>query len=645
MSSGSQRDSALATRVHYGWAGTVKTFLGVSLQEWLNSLVEHHHALHGMSPSGSQVDAWRDEYAVMQASLSEVISDRSQSGSWGLAFEYELPFEGGRRPDAVLLAGATVLVLEFKREAMLPLGYFDQTAAYARDIGEYHAASHGHDVSAVLVCTADRIQTAAHHSGASLATREHLGQQLLSVPDDKQIELSEWLDASYAPLPSLVSAARRIFQHEPLPHVRRALSARIPETVELVAGLADDAEANGRRRLILITGVPGAGKTLVGLRLVYERSDDSSTRATFLSGNGPLVSVLQDALKSRAFVRDLHRFITSYGETARIPKEHVLVFDEAQRAWDRDYMLTKRGVAKSEPELLVSIGERLPSWAALVGLVGGGQEIYSGEESGLAQWRDAIASSPEAQSWDIHAPPAIADYFHGLPLTVHEDLELTVSLRSRLAEQLHDWVASLLDGDLARAADLAHSVQDEQFPLYVTRDLDDARAYARARYDGHEDARYGLVASSQAKVLPRFGVENGWIATSRMKVARWYNEGSEHPESCCALTQPVTEFGCQGLELDLPIVCWGEDMRWTGSSWQLRPVRRRYPQKDPHELLRNAYRVLLTRGRDGVVIFVPDDGELDATFDALVRAGVRAWDIGPIQAARGDRAVVIDTSS
>ncbi len=194
--------------------------------------------------------------------------------------------------------------------------------------------------------------------------------------------------------------------------MRRALAARIPETIDAIHDLINDAEAESRRRLILLTGVPGAGKTLVGLRVVYERSE-GDPMSTFLSGNGPLVTVLQHALQSKVFVRDLHKFITSYGLTTRIPEQHVLVFDEAQRAWDAAYMEFKKRGTLSEPDLLVRIGGRLPEWAALVGLVGEGQEIYSGEEAGITQWRTALEQDGVGD-WQIYCPPALAASFKGL---------------------------------------------------------------------------------------------------------------------------------------------------------------------------------------------------------------------------------------
>lgn len=375
-----------------------------------------------------------------------------------------------------------------------------------------------------------------------------------------------------------------------------------------------------QRLLVLVTGVPGSGKTLVGLRLVYERSETRG-RGLFLSGNGPLVQVLQTALQSRVFVRDLHAFIRTYGIEDRVPVERVLVFDEAQRAWDHQYMKLKRGIDASEPELLIRAGERIPDWSALVGLVGEGQEIHSGEEGGIRQWRDAIAASPNA--WALHCPPRLAEAFEGLLVTTHQELDLTHSLRSRRAEDLHEWVALLLQGSLTMADRIGTRIRNEAFPLYLTRDLDLAEAYLRTRYANEPDKRFGRIVSSHAKVPRRYGFQNHFMSIQRLKVGQWFNANRDDPLSCCALTDAVTEFQCQGLELDLPLVCWGEDFLWEDSNWFLKPIRRRYPQEDPRQLLTNAYRVLLTRGRDGLLVFIPPEPAFDTTERALLEAGFK----------------------
>jgi DUF2075 family protein len=605
-----------ATRAPWGWAGAVSDFLDTRQQDWESDLTSHCVALTGETPSASQRDAWGSEYVVLtNAFMSLAVS------SWNVVFEFELPFEGGRRPDVVLLAGDAIIVLEFKGSRAIDASQIDQVAAYARDLREYHAASHWRKVVPVLVSTElvgpDRIS-----GDVTVCGPDSLPDTLEENRGAGIIDFDEWLHAPYAPLPTLVSAARRIFQHEPLPHVRRALAARVPETVALVDRLTADAQRGDLRRLIFVTGVPGAGKTLVGLRTVYERTEGKAG-STFLSGNGPLVKVLQDALHSTAFVRDLHKFVSSYGLTDRVPEQQVIVFDEAQRAWDSGYMFKQRGIAHSEPELLLRIGERLPNWAALVGLVGTGQAIYSGEEGGMALWRDAL-DLVHAREWEIFCPPSIEGYFAGLEPQALPELDLRVPLRSRQAERLAEWVDQLIAGRLGVAEAIAESLREADFPVYVTRDLEAAKEYARERYNREPDPRYGLLASSHARDLERHGVDNSWFATNRTNIAKWFNAPSHDAKSCCALTQPVTEFQCQGLEVDLPIVCWGDDFVWRGDEWLLRPRRRRYVIEDPDGLLRNAYRVLLTRGRDGLVIWVSPDTDLDETAEAIEIAGARS---------------------
>jgi hypothetical protein len=467
------------------------------------------------------VTAWVTELEILHSAASEVAE---AIANWSVVFEYELPLEGGRRPDVVVLAGETVVILEFKGGLLQPTrAAVDQVNAYARNLAEYHEQTHQmglgrmeRSVIPVLVLPSASNLFVDNYE-ALVVSPDNLGDLLGQLSTRGEIDLDAWLTSAYAPLPTLVRAAKAIFDHEDLPHVRAARSAKVPETVELVIQLAEQARQDGRRHLIFVSGVPGAGKTLVGLRAVYEHSDDHAI-ATFLSGNGPLVKVLQDALKSTVFVKDLHAYIRNYGINERQPTEHVVVFDEAQRAWDRAFMKTKRDVDASEPELLIRAAQRLPGWAAFVGLVGDGQEIHSGEEGGLGQWADAIASGGDAKAWVIHTPPRLANTFNGLSTRVHELLDLTVSLRSRQAEQLHEWVAALLDGDVSVARKVADQIDPEEFVMYQSRNLNDLATYCRDRYLDEVDARFGLVGSSHARNLPSFGVDNSFMASKTMNL-------------------------------------------------------------------------------------------------------------------------------
>ena len=602
----------------WGWAGTAQQFLATPPTEWLDKLRGHHDGLMGASPSASQVDAWRDEYRVMGDALTACVAARPAAAEWAVIFEYELPFEGGRRPDVVVLAGSSVVVLEFKSETLVSQASLDQAAAYARDLAEYHSESHEKVEGHLVVLP--RVTTTVTLQGKPVAGSGEVSERLLTMASAGQISLDQWLAGSYSPLPSLIDAARRIFKEENLPHVRRALSAGIPETLDAVSRVVDEARDTGTRHIVFLTGVPGAGKTLVGLRLVYERSGEGAD-ATFLSGNGPLVQVLQDALKSSVFVRDLHKFVQSYGIQGGVPSQHVVVFDEAQRAWDAEYMAYKGKADDSEPGLIVQAGDRIPDWAVLVGLVGEGQEIHCGEEGGMPLWDAALAPPNSTEEWVVHCPPHLAPAFDRHRVTTNPRLDLNISLRSRTAEFLHEWVAALLDGDIETAAQVGTQVVEEGFPLYVCRDLDEIREYVASRFDGEADKTTGLLASSHAKNLEDLGIRNGYMATSRMNIAAWYNAPPDDPRSGCQLIQPVTEFSCQGLELDLPIVCWGTDLLWATGAWAYKPTRRRFALTDPEQVLTNAYRVLLTRGRDGLVIYVPADAQLDGVASCLEAAG------------------------
>lgn len=605
----------------WGWAGSVAELLEVDRASLLRELHAHHEQLLGMPPSAQQERVWVEEVELLRDALCELLESRGVAAAWGAVLEYELPYEGGRRPDVILLADGRVLVLEFKSTGQRQQSYVDQVKAYARDLSEYHSATRGIPVTPIVVLT--RSTAPPSLDGETYITSpRNLGAVLRDVSGDaEELDRQRWLEGAYAPLPTLIAAARRIFEHEPLPRIRRAESAHIPQTIELLEQLAEEARAEGRRNLILLDGVPGAGKTLAGLSLVYA-TGGLEADATFLSGNGPLVKVLQDALQSRVFVRDLHKFIGEYGLKERDPRHHVVVFDEAQRMWDRRYMSDKRGIEASEPDLLIRAGERLDRWAALVGLIGEGQEIYVGEEGGLGLWREALESSEE--DWVVHCPPGVADTFDGYEVHEHELLSLDTPLRSRRADRLYEWIRLLLEGSLELAGQQARRVHGDGFPMWLTRDLDTAKRYARERYEDEPDPRYGLLVSSHAdRRHERRGLDVTFMRMQQVnnRIGRWFNAPPDDPESCCQLEQALTEFQVQGLEIDLPLIVWGEDLIWE-AGWRFHPKRRRAYVADPDQLLRNAYRVLLSRGRDGLVIVVPSEEVFDPTADALRAAGV-----------------------
>lgn len=609
------------TRQTHGWSGSIRKFLDQPGSLIEQSLEAHLQGLLGFNASGSQVEAWLEEIDLLKRSFRDLSIARPTCLEWSVVLEFELPLEGGRRPDVIVLGPNKIFVFEFKQDPILQRSSLDQVAAYARDLAEYHSQSHGIEVAPLLIPTRT-IDKSEIRDVVTVISPDKIAPYLDSAEEAEPINLERWLSGDYAPLPTLIAAAKMIFNNERLPSIKRAESYGVAKAVNKLREIVRNSELNSERSLAFVSGVPGAGKTLVGLQFVYEESNQD-TQAIFLSGNGPLVEVLRDALKSKAFVSDLHAFIKSYGTTSKIPKQHIIVFDEAQRAWDASNMMLKKGVEYSEPELLVAIGERISDWTALVGLIGHGQEIHTGEEAGIPGWFDAIQSKHAVSDWKVFAPPRFTKDFPNRAITECEELDLNHSLRSKQAEYLHDWVQSLLTGNLSEASRISQRIWLQNFPIFITRDLAEAKRYVTQRFTGETSKRYGIIASSKDRILPQYGIANGFHETKQVKNAKWYNSNLGEPGSCCNLEEVVTEFGCQGLELDMAIVAWGNDYLWDGTEWLMRKMRTRVPQQDPHQLRLNSYRVLLTRSREGLVIFIPPDTDFDQTEHAFLAAGAR----------------------
>jgi hypothetical protein len=617
-----------------GWFGSVETFLEIGVEPWLDALCAHQLRCMGTASelAAAQEVAWRNCHSVLANSFQRVKERVPSARNWTLIFEYELPRERGRRPDLVVLTESNVLVLEFKDFSQPLLSHFDQALAYARDLRHYHSGCRGRNVHAVLLATKSKASKELR-DGVHLTSPGDLAVLLCSLgtpnsetPNTEHtIDPHDWVNSDYAPLPSLITAARLIFRHEPLPQIHKAHSAGIPETLRTLHAISEDAKRRGELHLALVTGVPGAGKTLVGLQFVYGNhfaTQSSEKAAVFLSGNGPLVKVLQHVLRSSVFVQDVHGFLKQYGgDKVQRPMEHIWVYDEAQRAWDSERAQQMRGHLTSEPEDFLRIGERMESWAMMVGLIGQGQEIHIGEEAGLKQWNDALTSM--SGKWVVHCPTALAGMFTAAARVEPDNtLSLTTSLRSHIAEDVQTWIVQLLEGNLRTASGTAARMTAQGFQLYLTNDLKYAADYVRQRYESQTEKRYGLLASSKAKNLPKYGVQNGFTFTRRLREGPWFNDSPDSRFSCCALHDVATEFQCQGLELDFPIVCWGDDLLWSGAAWTSHPSPRS-AAKNPHQLRLNSYRVLLSRGRDGLVVFVPPEAEMASTYSALGSAGFK----------------------
>ncbi|MBD1842568.1 DUF2075 domain-containing protein [Cyanobacteria bacterium FACHB-63] len=599
-----------------GWFGSIATFLACPTADWLETLATNYQTLYHQQPAGTQRQAWDECGEILRSQLELLLSNRPDSKSWTLIFEYELPGEGGRRPDLVLLGAGQILVFEFKQKPVLSTADLDQVAAYKRDLAEYHQASAHNPVTAILIPTRYTKENTTRNA-VQILNPTQISTYLETLAEIQPgINADRWVDSSYEPLPTVIDAARRIFQQEPLPSIKRAQSARIPEILDYLAQIVDRASRQKERHLILITGVPGAGKTLVGLQFVYQTERDRP--AIFLSGNRPLIAVLQYALQSKAFVREIRNFYLQH-EVRRqtAAREHIVVFDEAQRAWDAERMSEKYGITSAAPGAVLRICERVPDWCVLLGLIGEGQTIHVGEEGGIEQWDQGLKSAIEP--WQVHCSTEQAKYFETISHT-NDLLNLTTSLRWHLAKHLQTWVTHVLNGEIAQAKLVISLLVSEGFDCYLTRNLETAKNYCRSRYQGQSDKRYGLVASSRSRNLVKYGIRNDYISTQKLSIGAWYIDPPDSQTSCCAFDRVVTEFSCQGLELDFPIVGWGDDLIWSNDTWMMTKPQKNV--RNPLQLRINSYRVLLTRGRDGFIIFVPEEAKMDSTFEALRSSGL-----------------------
>ncbi len=601
--------------------------------------------------SPEQIRAWDQSIPWLQRECRELEVRDAAAHEYTAILEYELPRDS-RRPDVIVLERGCVAVLELKGALHPSQAALDQALGYARDLRAYHAACAGRAVTPALLVRGGGAE-AVERDGVYVVGPEGLDSLLerLSARSAAIISAEEFLAAdAYAPLPTIVQAARELFRRRELPMIKRARAATDP-ALQYISDIAREAAQTQTRHLVLLSGVPGSGKTLVGLQLVHahwlddlavQRENGRPTAPTvYLSGNGPLVQVLQDALKDaggggKTFVQGIKEYVRQHTRPGRpVPPEHLIVFDEAQRAHDAERVAHVHGkpVAMSEPEHLIEFCERIPGWCVLVALIGSGQAIHVGEEGGVPLWYQAIRRSARAAEWTVHGAPPFAETFRELPGRTRwqPKLDLDTEIRFHLTPRVHDFVGGLLDGmSVESLRPIADELHDGGHRFLLTRDLEVARSYLRDRYADARFARYGLVASSKDKWLPSFSVDNTFQATKQLRVGPWYNAEPFDPQSCCRLQTVATEFSSQGLELDCALLAWGSDLLWTGREWSIEFAgKNRPPLKDPLTVRKNVYRVLLTRGRDGTVVFLPPEPRLDATFERLRGVGFR-----DLQAAR-----------
>ena len=598
--------------------------------------------------------AWLQQIKILQASLPE-IPDAT------LCFEYLIP-RMGKRADNILLVGNTVIVIEFKIGSdRYDRSAIQQTVDYALDLKNFHEGSHTTTVVPILVATkappkeSNPILANDGVAEILLANQENFAVALatgITLGQGPNIDADNWLRSGYRPTPTIIEASQALYRGHAVEEITRteAGADNLGLTTETLSGIIDHARATGEKAICLVTGVPGAGKTLAGLNLANERRRIDTAdieHAVYLSGNGPLVKVLQEALardeviqakthgvrlnkkdaerKAKAFIQNIHHFRDECIRNPAPPTERVVVFDEAQRAWNLEqtskFMQQKRGHREfnlSEPAFLIGAMDRHQGWAVIVCLVGGGQEINTGE-AGMEEWLCALRD--HYPSWEVYIPDKsdAKDYFTtmrleeiGIRAHCRPGLHLGISLRSFRSEQVSTAIGALLSGDVNNARDhLEHVTQN--YPIHITRSLNTAKEWIHHRARGTE--RYGLLASSGARRLKPLGIIASGVKGNE---CNWFLNDEHDVRSSFYLEDAASEFEVQGLELDWVIVIWDGDLIHNGKNdWIYRNFKGNKWQnihKEADQRYRlNAYRVLLTRARQGVVIVVPFGNSSDHT--------------------------------
>ena len=601
----------------------------------------------------NQRDAWLEEINVLQKVLT------SYSGS--IYFEYSIP-RMGKRIDVVLIIEQAIFILEFKvRDKEFSSSAVDQVWDYALDLKNFHSSSHDHFIAPILIATnAKNITPVISLTPQSdkvlfpiksnTETLKDVIDNALTLLDGAPINMIEWEKGRYCPTPTIVEAAMALYRGHSVENISRsdAGAINLTQTSEVISEIIKSSRDKSQKSICFVTGVPGAGKTLVGLNIANKHIDkDNDLYSVFLSGNGPLVAILREALTRdkvshekekgnkitkgdamrnvKLFIQNVHNFRDDCLKDEKPPIEHVALFDEAQRAWNLEqtanFMQRKKGrpdFNQSEPEFLISCLNRHPDWAVVVCLVGGGQEINTGE-AGISEWIECLNRS--FPDWNIYVSSRLTDSEYGAgkildKIKIHknvftkDELHLSVSMRSFRAEHVSLLIKQILDMDVKEAQKtLTHVIS--KYPIVITRDISKAKDWLKKQARGSE--RYGIVVSSQAERLKPHAI----FVKSPMNSIHWFLDGKEDVRSSYYLEDVATEFDIQGLELDWSCVLWDADFRHTKNGWDYRSFvgsKWNYIKKVERQMyLKNAYRVLLTRARQGMVIVIPPGDASDPT--------------------------------
>ncbi len=608
---------------------------------------------HTFNLNELQRNSWIKEISILKFSLEDHYNSY-------ICLEYSIP-RMGKRADAVLLVNNVVVILEFKvGSSTYNSGDLDQALDYALDLKNFHEQSHDKIILPVLVATdAENTNNELKKYDDDIYLPIKLNQHNLSEvfefinrinSSNEIIDPIKWIKSIYKPTPTIIQAAQALYTGHNVSEISRSDSHafNLDATAKEIFNVIEYSKMNKKKSICFITGVPGAGKTLAGLNIANytQNTDTYEENAVFLSGNGPLVTVLQEALarddvfsnleqgnnirkaealnKSKAFIQNIHHFRDEYLRDENAPIERVVIFDEAQRAWTKEqtasFMKQKKGIDNfnmSEPEFLIGVMDRHDDWAVIICLIGGGQEINKGE-AGLPEWFTALKEN--YQNWKIWVSAELNDFEYNMGEDLYADLNhgvieekeklhLSVSVRAFRSEKVSEFVKTLLDCD-ANASSLIDQLNGK-YPIAITRSFDLAKSWLKEKSRGTE--RIGILASSGGVRLKPHGIN----AKNDIDPRHWFLNGKNDVRSSFYLEDVATEFDIQGLELDWTCVCWDADLRFTNNGWDYKEFRgtswNNINDESRKLYLKNSYRVLLTRARQGMIIFVPYGDKKDFT--------------------------------
>ena len=637
---------------------SINNFIVADEENVLGQLLIHDE----FETSDLQKLAWKAEIQILKRQLEEFRGD--------VIFEYTIP-RMGHRVDTVCIIEGIIFLFEFKvGDNEYKKTTIDQVMDYALDLKYFHEESKRRYIVPICVSTKASVQKNEYNCcsdgiyNAILCNENNIGDNIHNIllqVRDKTLAGRTWIDSRYAPTPTIIEAAQSLYRNHGVDDISRndAGAKNLTITTKAISNIIEDCKKNNRKAICFVTGVPGAGKTLAGLNIANERHYfDEDEHAVFLSGNGPLVDVLQNALaidrakrekitksnalrETKAFIQIIHKFRDEALTTSYAPIEKVAIFDEAQRAWNKesltDFMKRKKGIPEfnqSEPEFLISIMDRHEDWAVIICLVGGGQEIYNGE-AGIQDWFSTL--SEKYLDWEIYLSDKITDseyvgnsdvstMLHNREYHCISDLHLGVSLRSFRSEKLALFVKCLLDEEIELAKETYEELK-KSYPVLITRKFDVAKNWVKKKARGTE--RYGLLASSEGKRLRAEGI---WVP-SEINHVGWFLNEKDNVDSSYYLEVAASEFKVQGLEIDYAVLAWDADLRYTSNGFDYFKFRgTKWNHEQRQHYLKNAYRVLMTRARQGLIIYIPEGDEEDpsrlteyyeGTYQYLKHVGIK----------------------